>query len=107
MCFHFCFCFFCWCFIRITSYAVGLKIYVITVGIKKYMSISKEKKNKHQKIVLSAKSKLDSIEVLIYKILINLIIIHDKFVLINNILKEFYGMKKKIKISNNKNLNYI
>ena len=71
------------------------------------MSISKEKKNKHQKIVLPAKSKLDSIEVLIYKILINLIIIHDKFVLINNILKEFYGMKKKIKISNNKNLNYI
>ena len=71
------------------------------------MSISKEKKNKHQKIVLSAKSKLDSIEVLIYKILINLIIIHDKFVLINNILKEFYSMKKKIKISNNKNLNYI
>ena len=33
---------------------------------------------------------------------------HDKLVLINNVLKEFYGMKEEIKNSNNnKSLNYI
>ena len=50
---------------EITSSAIGLKIFVITAGIKKYKSINKKKKKKHDKIVLLAKSKLNSIEVLI------------------------------------------
>ena len=48
------------------------------------------------------KSKLSSIEVLISKALINSNISHNEFVLINNVLKEFYDMKEEIKISNNK-----
>ena len=48
------------------------------------------------------KSKLSSIEVLISKALINSNISHSEFVLINNVLKEFYDMKEEIKISNNK-----
>ena len=83
--------------IVITSSEIGLKIYVITAGIKKYKSIIKKKKKKHNKIVLLAKSKLNSIEVLISKALIDLVIIHDEFVLINNVLKEYNEMKKEIK----------
>ena len=48
------------------------------------------------------KSKLSSIEVLISKALINSNISHNEFILINNVLKEFYDMKEEIKISNNK-----
>ena len=88
--------------IGITSSAIGLKICAITAGIKKYKSIIKKKKKKHDKIVLLAKSKLNSIEVLISKALIDSNISHDEFVLINNVLKEFYDMKEEIKISSNK-----
>ena len=88
--------------IGIASSTIGLKICVITAGIKKYKSIIKKKKKKHDKIVLLAKSKLNSIEVLISKALIDSNISHDEFVLINNVLKEFYDMKEEIKNSNNK-----
>ena len=62
----------------------------------------KKKRKKHDKIVLLAKSKLNSMEVLISKSLIDSNISHDEFVLINNVLKEFYDMKEEIKNSNNK-----
>ena len=65
-------------------------------------SIIKKKKKKHDKIILLAKSKLNSIEVLISKNLIDSNIRHEKFVLIDNVLKEFYDMKEKIKNSNKK-----
>ena len=51
--------------IGITSSAVGLKLCAIATGSKKYKSIIKKKKKKHDKIVLSAKFKLNKIEVLI------------------------------------------
>ena len=54
--------------IRIT---IGLKLCAITAGTKKYRSIVKKKKKKHDKIVLLAKSKLNKIEVLISKALID------------------------------------
>ena len=57
--------------IGITSSAIGLKICATTAGIKKYKSIIKKKKKKHDKIVLLAKSKLNSIEVSICKTLID------------------------------------
>ena len=41
------------------------------------------------------KSKLNNIEVLIFKALIDSNISHDEFVLIYNVLKEFYDMKEK------------
>ena len=88
--------------IGITSSAIGLKICAITAGIKKYFSIIKKKKKKHDKIALLAKSKLNSIEFLISKALINSVISHDEFLLINNVLKEYEEMKEEIKNSNNK-----
>ena len=88
--------------IGITSSAIGLKICVITAGIKKYKSIIKKKKEKDNKIVLLAKSILNSIKVLVSKALIDSNISHDEFVLINNVLKEFYDTEEEIKSSNNK-----
>ena len=57
----------------------------------------KKKKKKHDKIVLLVTSKLNSVKVLVSKALINSIIFLDKFVLINNVLKENNEMKEEIK----------
>ena len=62
-----------------------------------YSSIIKKQKTKHEKIVLLAKSKLNKIEVLISKSLIDLNVSHDEFVLINNVLKEYEERKEEIK----------
>ena len=43
-----------------------------------------------------AKFKLNSIEVLICKALIDSVICHDKFALINNVLKEYNEMKEQV-----------
>ena len=50
-----------------------------------------------------AKSKLNSIEVLIFKALIDSNISYDEFVLINNVVKEYDNMKEGVKESNDKN----
>ena len=64
---------------EITSSGEGIKICAIAARIKKYKSIIKKKKKKHNKIVLLGKDKLDTIEVLISKSLINSYISHDEF----------------------------
>ena len=64
-----------------------------------YKSINKKNKKK-RKIISLAKYKLNIIEVLISKALTDSNISHDEFVLINNVLKEFYDMKEQIKNSN-------
>ena len=86
--------------IGITSSEIGLKICAIAAGIKKYQSvikIIKKKKKKHDKIVLLAKSNLNSIQVLISKALKDSVISHDEFVLIKNVLKEYNTRKEEIK----------
>ena len=55
--------------------------------MKKYKSMIKKKKKKHDKTISLTKSKLSSIEVLISKVLIYSNISHDEFVLIINVLK--------------------
>ena len=65
---------------------VSLKIYIITAGIKKYKSIIKKKKKKYNKILLLAK--LNTMQVLIFWVLIDSYISHDEFVSINNVLRE-------------------
>ena len=87
---------------RIASSVIGLKICPITAGIKKYKSIIKKKKRKHDKIKLLAKSKLNRIGVPISKALIDSNISHDESVLINNVLKEYNDLKVKIKNSDSK-----
>ena len=75
--------------VGITSPAIGLKTCAITAIIKKYnpkykKSIINKKKKKDDKIVLLGETKLDTIEVLISKALINSYNSHDKFVSVNN-----------------------
>ena len=82
--------------IKITSSSMRLKICAVTAGIKKYMSIIKKKKKKHDRIVLLAKSKLNSIEILISEALGDSVIFHDEFILIANVQKEYGEMKKEI-----------
>ena len=65
----------------IRSSAIGVKIRPIAAGIKRYRSIIKKKKNKHDEIVLLAKFKLNIIEVLFSMALIDSNISDDKFVL--------------------------
>ena len=88
--------------VGITGSAVGLRICAITARIKRFKSMIKKKKKKHDKIVLLAKSRLNSIKLLLPKVLVDSNIGHNEFVLINNVLKEFYDMKEEIKNFNNK-----
>ena len=55
--------------------------------LKKYKSIVKKKKKKHSKIVFLGKGKLNAIEVLTSKALIDLYISHDKLLSVNNVLR--------------------
>ena len=80
--------------IRITGSAVGIKICAITARIKKYNSIIKKKKKKHDKIVLLGRDKLSTKEVLIYKALIDSYISHEELVSVSNV-SEYNEMKKK------------
>ena len=56
--------------------------------INSYKTIIKKKNKKHDRIVLLAKSKLNKIELIIFKALIDSVISLDEFFLINNVLKE-------------------
>ena len=69
----------------ILSSALGIKVYAITAGIKKYKSIVKKKKKKHDEIVLLWKFKLNIIEALISIALMYSYISHYKFVSVNNV----------------------
>ena len=62
--------------VGITSSAVGIKICAKTAGIKRYKSTIKKKKKKHEKIVLLAKTNLNSI-------------------VVNNVLREYYDMEEE------------
>ena len=75
------------------SSVTGLIICVVTAGIKKYKSIFKKNKKNHDKISSAAKSKLNNVEVLISKVLIDSNISHNEFVSINSLWKEFDDMK--------------
>ena len=83
--------------IGITSSAIGIKIYAITAGGKKYKSIIKKKKKKHCKTVLLEKDKLNTIEVLIFKVSIHSYISPDEIISINNVFTEYNETKKEIK----------
>ena len=54
-----------------------------------------------------AKSKLNSIEVLISKVVIDSVISHDEFVLINDVLKEYGEIKENKKFKDLTNLSKI
>ena len=76
--------------VGITGSTVGIKICIITAGIEKYKSTTKKKKKKkHEKIVLLGKYKLNAIEVLISKALIDSYISNEECISVNYLLREY------------------
>ena len=73
--------------IDIASSAVGLKICVIAAAMKRYKSITKKKRKKHDKIVLLAKGKLNTIKVLISKVLTDSNTTQDELLPASNVLR--------------------
>ena len=100
--FHFFFCFFSWYSYSNYESCNRIKICAIIAWIKKYKSITKKKKKNHDKTLSLEKPKLNSIDGLISKALINSNISHNEFVFINNVPKKFEDIKEEVKNSNNK-----
>ena len=61
----------------------------------------KKRKKKHDNIVLLAKTKLNTIKVLICEALTDPFMSNDEFASVNTMLKEYDDMKEKRKNSNN------
>ena len=83
---------------------VSVSVFASLVGIAssavqlKYVQKLQELKSikVHDKIVLLARTKRNTIEVLIFRALIDSYVSHDEFV--NNVLKEYDDMNEEIKI---------
>ena len=65
--------------------------------IKKLLKVTRKKKKKHNKIVVLAKSKLNSIETLISQALIDLDISHKEFKTTVNEIEKYEQMKESIR----------
>ena len=78
-------------------------IFSITTGIiKKLLSITRNKKKKHDKILMLARSKLNSIETLISQALIDLEISHEEFVTSFSEKDKYEKMKENMRSENEK-----
>ena len=73
-------------------------IFSLTTGIiKKLLSITRSKKKKHDKILMLAKSKLNSIETLGSQALIDMEISHEEFIAIFTEKGKFEKMKENVR----------
>ena len=81
--------------VGITNSAVGFKICEIMVVIKKHRVIINKKRNTHDKTALLRKVKLDTVGILICDSLFESYITYVEFFSINNVLREYYKVKKK------------
>ena len=90
---HFCFSFLIHHSCRNYKFYNRIKICAITAEIKRYKSIHKKNKNKHDETVLLAKTKFNSIAVLISRAFSDSNISNHEFVLINNVLKAYNDIK--------------
>ena len=76
-------------------------IFSLTTGIvKKLLNITRSKKKKYDKILMLAKSKLNSIETLISQALINLDLSHEEFIRILKKKDKYKKMKENLKSEN-------
>ena len=76
-------------------------IFSLTTGIvKKLLNITRNKKKKHDKILMLAKSKLNSIETLISQALIDMKISHEEFITILNEKDKYEKMKDNLRSEN-------
>ena len=69
----------------------------LTTGIiKKLLSMTRNKKKKHDKILILAKSKLNSIETLVSQALIDMEISHEEFIAIFKEKDKYEKMKENV-----------
>ena len=83
--------------VGIASASFTLIFSLITGIIKKLRSITRNKKKKHDKILMLAKSKLDSIETLVSQALIDTDINHEKFNAIIREKQKYERMKENLR----------
>ena len=96
-------------FTIIVGAAVGIAsasfilIFSLTTGIvKKLLDITRNKNKKHDKILILAKSKLNSIETLISQALIDMEISHEEFITILKEKDKYEKMKDNLRSENEK-----
>ena len=80
-------------------------LFLNTGIVKKLLSITRNKKKKHNKIPILAKSKLNSIETLVSKALIDVEISHEEFITILKQKNKYEKMKENVRNVNEKQEN--
>ena len=88
--------------VRIASASFTIIFSLKTGIINKLLSITRNKKKKHHEILMLAKSKLNSIETLIYQALINMEISHEEFFAILKEKDKYEKMKENVRSENEK-----
>ena len=86
--------------VGIMSASCSLALSITTGFVKKYLKTKRNKKKKHNKIVMLARSKLNSIENKISEALINNEISHEDFMTILNEEKKYRELKESIRMMN-------
>ena len=86
--------------VGIISASFSLAFSISTGIIKKLLKTTRNKKKKHNKIVMLARSKLNSIESKISEALINNGISHEDFMTIINEEKKYWELKESIRMMN-------
>ena len=86
--------------VGIMSASCSLAFSVTTGFVKKLLKTTKDKKKKHNKIVMLARSKLNSIESKISKALMDNEISHEDFETIINEEKKYRELKESIRMMN-------
>ena len=84
--------------VGIASASFSLSFPISTKIVKTFLKITRNKKIKHTKIVILARSKLNSIESKISETLINNEISHGDFMLIINEEKNYRELKERIRM---------
>ena len=81
-------------------------IFTVTTGVvKKLLSVTKKKKNKHNKIMVLARNKLNIVETLLSSALSDFDISHEEFAKIIDEKVKYEGIKENIKNVKHEDLN--
>ena len=88
--------------VGIASAGLTLFFCLTTGRIKKLMNITRKKNKKHDKILMLAKSRLNSIEILVSQALIDMEINHEEFVTILKKKDNYETMKDNLRSENEK-----
>ena len=86
--------------VRIMSASCSLAFSITTGFVKKFLKTIRNKKKKHNKVFMLARSKLNSIESKISEALINNDISHEDFMTIINEEKNYCKLKESIRMMN-------